>query len=574
MSDCILNACDFSGSDTKNDTIHHELQRQITDLLNTTTAKLLAFEGKLSEMCVHIKDNLSPTLMCLLYDMKHSGELDVIITEAVESSINQLQNKTAHYITPQMFGASGTGLCDDTQAFVDAIKTMQYKGISTLHIPAGTYLVSEDIQLVCDITLQGDGHNSIIKRKANNLKNYNILSGVGVHNVTIDNLHIQGERDEHLTSSGEWGMCIGLYDCENITISRCKLSEGWGDGVYVGCPESGGVGCKNITIENCIIDHNRRNGVSVIQCDGFKLLGSTITNTDGTAPKAGIDFEANNADQLIKNCIVDNCIFSGNLIDVSFYDRNAADVAIQNCHMNSKYGFLYDSAIPEQKADGGVLVQNCCFHNEANCYLSNRKHINSVPVRFVGCVLSADTVAVQIGGGSVAYAYKMGDIHFVDCYIVKSPHNTGWIRYQNAADYPIEDVTLAVRLGPDVLAHNLYAENSHCIVSADIKCDPKIYDGSALLIDKKNTEPLICLDTRNNSCTVTLGYSIPYGMPITIRKLYGGNKITIVNEGDTFGQFDYKNTFSFTKRFDEVTIVHEEMGVWRVIDNTMNGVTA
>ena len=474
------------------------------------------------------------------------------------------------HITPQMYGAVGDGKADDTEAIKFAIAAIGKNGISTLHFPTGTYLVSEDIPLVSNITVTGDGYNSVIKRIANDLESYNTLVCNGIENVLIKNIHIQGDRYEHTGTEGEWGMCIGLQDSKQIIIEHCKLSDAWGDGVYVGTSLSGtGDGCKDITVDNCIIDYCRRNGISVIECDGFRLRNSKITNTDGTSPKAGIDFEANNGDQAIKNCLVENCVFSGNLIDIAFYDRSAVHADIRNCSLYSKYGLQYDSVILEEKATtGGVTVINCNFANLSNCYLSNRKHINSVPVRFIGCVFSCDTVAIQLGGVSLSYPYNMGDLHFIDCYIAKSPHNTGWMRYQNTeTSYPLQNVTLYVRLGDGVLYHNFYTNVNYCELEADIKCRPKIYAENHS-IDKYNTEPLICIDTRQKDIEISLAHSIPFGMPITVRKLYPANKVYIKNLAEKFGQFDYADKIEFSGRFTEAVIVHQEPGVWRVIGNS------
>lgn len=482
---------------------------------------------------------------------------------------------TPKYVTPQMCGAIGDGVADDTKAILTAIAALD-EGNSILYFPTGTYLVTEDIPLVSNITVEGEGNNSIIKRAGNNLTNYNVLVCNALENVTIKNIHIQGDRSEHSGTEGEWGMCIGLHDCKHITIEHCKLTDAWGDGVYVGTSMSAPAGgCADITIDNCVIDHCSRNGVGVIECDGFRLRNSLITNTDRTAPQAGIDFESNNADQAITNCLVENCVFYGNLIDVSFYDKSAVQADIRTCSMRSRYGLVYDSVdIAEKVTTGGVTVIGCNFDNEDNCYLSSRKHINSVPIRFVGCVLSCNNVAIQFGGSDVTFEYEMGDVHFVDCYIAKSLDASGWIRYQNnATNYPLKNITIDVRLGGGVPYHNFRSNVAKCQLNADIKCEPKEYATEAISLDRYNAEPLICLDTQNNSCTVTLKHSIPYGMPITIRKLYEHNTVTIKNESHKFGQFDYKNSFTFTGRFDEVTIIQEKEGIWRVIDNTANGVT-
>ena len=480
------------------------------------------------------------------------------------------------HITPQMYGAVGDGKADDTEAIKTAISAIGKNGISTLHFPTGTYLVSEDIPLVSNMTITGDGYNSVIKRAGTEETNYNVLRCDKVANVTIRNIHIQGERSEHKGENGEWGMCLGLLGSSAVTIEDCKLTDGWGDGVYIGCDNTG-KGCSNITIDNCIIDHNRRNGVSVIECDGFRLLNSRLTNTDGTAPKAGIDFEPNETDQVITNCIVDNCIFYGNYSDIMFYDRSSVQAVIRNCHTSSTFGFRYDSVELTEKADGSITVHNCDFMNSQNCCVFNRKHINSVPVRFVGCVMASDVVAIQVGGSNINYQNKMGDIHFIDCYVAKSTHNTGWFRYQNSGNYPLEKVTLAVRLGDGVPYRMIYSNVNDCQYYADIKCIPRTYKVATMELNKYNTEPYICLDTEDYDCVITLKSNIALGLPIRIRKLNTQNKVTIINDTETFpcpnDNGDYTTTINITGRFDEITLIRDTQGSWRIVDTTVKGVS-
>lgn len=571
MNDCIFKDCNLTSNDNTSDLIHEDLQKQMETLLNTTTAKMLMFEGKLSDLCKYIKDNLSNTLRELILDMEYSGELTKLISKAVFDGYALVQQRVQHYITPQMYGAMGNGITDDTEGIQKAIDSLD-ENVRILHFPSGTYLVSEDIILKSGIVLRGDGVDSVIQRTGTDADRYNVLKLENGGRVTIENLFIKGDRSYgHEGTSGEWGMCIGLYGCSDVRINNCTLTEGWGDGVYVGASEDGG--CYNISIDGCVIDSNRRNGVSVIECDGFRMVHSKLLNSDGTAPKAGIDFEPNSADQMVKNCLVADCYFSGNLIDVCVYDRNAADVTVQNCKFNSRYGVQYDSVILGSPAVGAVNFCNCVFNNSQNCYLSNRKHINSVPVNLVDCVLSSDAVAVQVGGVSLSYNENMGNLHLVNCYIAKSPNTSGWFRFQNTVTTAtIVNVTLDVRLA-DGVCKRLYFTNSYCDIDADIKCGkPNNTITANLEINKNTIEPLYLVDTHNGNVEISLSHTIPFGVPFTIRKLFEQNTITVVNMAESFGQYDYATAFSFGSRFDEVTLIHESGGVWRVVDHTVHGV--
>lgn len=569
MNDCILNACNLASDDNTADLIHQDLKKQMETLMNTTTAKMLLFEGKLSELCKYIKDNLSNTLRELIHDMEYSGELTELISKQVFDGYALVRQRVQHYVTPQMFGATGNGITDDTEAIQKAIDALD-ETVRILHFPAGTYLVSEDINLKNAIVLRGDGECSTIRRAGTDATNYNVLRGECVEDVVIENLHIRGEKYEHIGDAGEWGMGIGLYECYTITIKDCMLSGCWGDGVYVG--SLNGAGCGSITIDGCVIDSNRRNGVSVIQCDGFRMVNTKLLNNNGTAPKAGIDFEPNNADQFIRHAVVENCYFEGNLIDVCIYDRNGVDVTVQNCQMNSKYGVQYDSVILAAPVVGAVNLVNCVFHNAQNCHLSNRKHINSVPVTYTNCVLSSDVVAVQVGSASISYEEKMGNLHFVNCHVAKSPNTTGWFRYQNSVTTStIENVTLDVRLGVGV-CQKIYCLNSKCQFITDIKCPNPDPVSGTVEINKQNTQPLYLVNNQNGACTINLNFSVPYGVPFTIRNLYGDYNTTIKHLSDKFVQYENATSITLPERFDEVTIIHDAEGEWRVIDHTQQGV--
>ena len=63
-----------------------------------------------------------------------------------------------------------------------------------------------------------------------------------------------------------------------------RVEETGGDGIYV-------LGYSNIHISDCVLDRNFRQGMSVINVSNLLVERTTFSNTDGTAPMAGVDME-------------------------------------------------------------------------------------------------------------------------------------------------------------------------------------------------------------------------------------------------------------------------------------------
>ena len=119
---------------------------------------------------------------------------------------------------------------------------------------------------------------------------------------------------------------------ENVTVKNC-----WGDGIYIGSKnnDTGENGCANVKITNCIIDNNRRNGISVINCDNFVIDGCTISNTIGTTPQSGIDIERNYDNEITKG-IIKNCTFIDNHFSHILQYDSSNDNTIEDCIFKCK----------------------------------------------------------------------------------------------------------------------------------------------------------------------------------------------------------------------------------------------
>jgi hypothetical protein len=192
-----------------------------------------------------------------------------------------------------------------------------------------------------------------LKLKATDKSSYAMLKLFNIQNVLLLNPSVEGDRNDHLSTGGEWGMGISILGSDNITLINPVTNEGWGDGIYIG-----EIGDKhyssNIYISGAKCNHNRRNGLSVISVDGLTVIDSEFTNNVGTAPEAGVDLEPNNAGNELKGPILFKNIKTasnsyGFVIAPLELSRNGSQQKVFDIHLinheddNSLYAFATTS---------------------------------------------------------------------------------------------------------------------------------------------------------------------------------------------------------------------------------------
>lgn len=167
-------------------------------------------------------------------------------------------------------------------------------------------------------------NGSKIILKGTSKPGYYILMIKHVSNVTLNNVVIVGDRSTHTGKGGEWGMGIGIVSSSNIVLNAPKISDCWGDGIYLG---EDGTPNTNITIANANINNVRRNGISVISVDGLKIISPYIANANGAAPMSGIDLEPNNSNEEMKNVQISDAVTENNKGEgiLMFLDRLYGD---------------------------------------------------------------------------------------------------------------------------------------------------------------------------------------------------------------------------------------------------------
>lgn len=78
-----MSYCNLDKNDNELEILYRQLKREVAELVKTTNATLLKHDGKIAELCLYIKANLSNTIRDLLDTMLTSGEIDQIVIETI-----------------------------------------------------------------------------------------------------------------------------------------------------------------------------------------------------------------------------------------------------------------------------------------------------------------------------------------------------------------------------------------------------------------------------------------------------------------------------------------------------------
>ena len=205
-------------------------------------------------------------------------------------------------------GARGDGQTDDTGVIQAAIDEVAEKG-GTVLVSAGTYMVSavgdNRLSLKSNVTLKLM-NDTALKAISNGSEHYSVLQISNVSNVAVVGGTLEGDRNQHSGTAGEWGMGIWIGGgAEHVTISGVTVAKMWGDGFYI-------QGAKDVKFCSVTAENNRRQGLSIIEANGIDIKNSIFKNTHGTRPSAGIDIEPDTDEQHVANVRIHDSQFLDN----------------------------------------------------------------------------------------------------------------------------------------------------------------------------------------------------------------------------------------------------------------------
>ena len=225
---------------------------------------------------------------------------------------------------------------------------------------------------------------------------------------------------------GEWRYALRIFHCENVLVEGLNIVESGGDGI--------GVTGKNITIRKCVCDRNHRQGISVFSAENLLIEDTILSNTDGTAPMAGIDIEPDHKTERLVNVVVRNCIASGNTgngfeMYLNQLDDTSppVDILFENCHSigNKSSSSIHSGSSREAHfVKGKVEFRNCLFESAKRYGIFIGTASDAYDILYSNCVISNAANDVNFSSGT----YLQGNpdrITFKDV-VVHQPADRAW----------------------------------------------------------------------------------------------------------------------------------------------------
>lgn len=246
-------------------------------------------------------------------------------------------------------------------------------------IEKGEYKVKANKNKDACLTLCGNTElilNGTIRMIPNEYPRYDIIKANG-HNISIRGIGmIVGDKHTHLGTTGEWGMGVRLHGAFNTSVKGLTIKDCWGDCIYIGGNS------KNVLIENCMLDHGRRQGISVTKADSVTIRNCKISNVNGTNPQYAIDLEPNANDTvdhvLIENVEVVDCEggFLATIGKKNVEKKKIGKVQIRDCKVSaqSRYPICMTSC-------ESLSVEDCIINAKNEKSAIYTKNTRSVVVR-------------------------------------------------------------------------------------------------------------------------------------------------------------------------------------------------
>ena len=277
----------------------------MVDQLNENTLSIKDFIEKITKLVDDFLDRFGPhvrqELIDILREWQQDGTLDVVISEALQTQIDKLENHVntesinVKYPPIGLQGAKGDGVEDDTNNIQNIINYAYSKG-TPVFFPKGNYKITSPIKYRPYMKIYGAGVNSKIVSHINN--GYALFfdktnENLGPHGVSISNIFIDGKNHTgtggglSVTSSGH-GMVVekcwfnnfsgegqnGIYgygDLYYFTIKECNIQND-----YIGIRFDGtGGGVNNCGIENCKITSGAT-GISLLRAPNTYIKNCQI----------------------------------------------------------------------------------------------------------------------------------------------------------------------------------------------------------------------------------------------------------------------------------------------------------
>ena len=278
----------------------------------------------------------------------------------------------------------------------------------------------------------------------------------GVSNLVICGLGPKGgtfrmhKRDYQKPpyARSEWRYTLRLCGVENVHVENMHFVSSGGDGIVIGAWK--GKSSKNVVIRNCVCDDNHRQGISLCGGEDILIEDTVLSNTCGTPPQAGIDFEPDHPHEKLARITLRNVLSKNNAgSGFDFYFANMRDwsepvsITLENCRAEGNRTSV--SLTADNKHDTGVVKGRVAFVNSVFADARNRG-VNlcgipsgAVDVLFSDCVISnaaSGAVTPDMSFSSGTPRQGMPDGVALKNLTVYQPTNRPWFAVGRAAFGP------------------------------------------------------------------------------------------------------------------------------------------
>jgi parallel beta-helix repeat protein len=282
-----------------------------------------------------------------------------------------VENKLAQYVSVKDFGAVGDGVADDTAAIQAAIDAA-----NAVYIPFGSYLVTAQIDLKSDLTINADVGAKLVLDTG--ITPY-VLRGDTMSNIRITNLEIEGNGIAGFST-------IYLSNVSEVLFDNCTVTKSGSNGIFISTG-------SNVTVQNSTLSNNYYYGIEFRDCDNCKAIANLCAENGNTGVATsgggrGIILWRSRGCYIAGNRLVGNTeygfriyseaadvstsnynIFTGNVLtdnvraDIVLYDEGAAFSFVSRNTLSDN--IIYRSV------DTTDLNTVCVLHGDFNTYINN-----------------------------------------------------------------------------------------------------------------------------------------------------------------------------------------------------------
>ncbi|GMV78089.1 MAG: hypothetical protein AMXMBFR79_12220 [Chitinophagaceae bacterium] len=183
-------------------------------------------------------------------------------------------NKTdsSAWLSVTNFGVVGDGIQNNTKSLQNAISYAS-KHKRTLYFPPGLYMTNA-ITLASDLTIKGEGRNTIIKAITTTAENYKFgcvffsWYNSNYKNITIDNITLDGNAT--VFDSSLKAAVVDFSSCSNIFINAVTIVNSQSVGLAL-------EKCTDVKVINCTFDNFGWSALMAIGVTNAQFIGNKTT---------------------------------------------------------------------------------------------------------------------------------------------------------------------------------------------------------------------------------------------------------------------------------------------------------